>query len=198
MSSNMPRPEALCALLPSCGQHGKMFHLTSCKSVFRNTTAAVDIMEIIMEISRMVTFSLCPSTVYLLVLKLFKPGITYDNLNPHFFFYTKSCFLPVVVGQFDVVSGCQDFAVLQPDKVRFGDALGHTAEHSTAPCCFGHRLRPLQELWGSWRGDRARQSKGAQRVNKKNHIVCPSGITLTKKIPLPPDICTLWRPPNTY
>lgn len=96
---------------------------------------------------------------------------------PPFFFYTKSCFLPVVVGQFDVVSGCQDFAVLQPDKVRFGDALGHTAEHSTAPCCFGHRLRPLQELWGSWRGDRARQSRGlsvwTRKITSSAHQVLP-------------------------
>lgn len=54
--------------------------------------------------------------------------------------------LPVVVGQLHVVPGHQDFAVLQPDEVRLGDALGHTGEHCTAPCWFGHRLRPLQEL----------------------------------------------------
>ena len=56
---------------------------------------------------------------------------------------------PVVVGEFDVISRCEDLAVLQPDEVRFRNSLSYTGEHSTAPCWVRHRLRPLEELWRS-------------------------------------------------
>lgn len=58
--------------------------------------------------------------------------------------------VPVIVGELDVVTRRQDFAILQPDEVRLGDALGHTGEYSTAPRWFRDRLRPLHELRGSW------------------------------------------------
>ena len=40
--------------------------------------------------------------------------------------------VPVVVGEFNIVSRSQDLAVLQPNKVRLGDTLGHAGEHSAA------------------------------------------------------------------
>lgn len=58
--------------------------------------------------------------------------------------------VPVIVGEFDVVTRRQDFAVLQPDEVRFRNSLGHTRKHCTAPCWSGDRLRPLQKLRRSW------------------------------------------------
>lgn len=57
----------------------------------------------------------------------------------------------VGVGEFDISTRCQQFAVLQPDEVRFRDACGCAAEHSTAPCWSGDRLRPLHKLWRSCR-----------------------------------------------
>lgn len=56
---------------------------------------------------------------------------------------------PVVVGQLDVVSWHEHLAVLQPDEVRLRNPLGHASENRTAPCWFGHGLRPLQKLWRS-------------------------------------------------
>lgn len=56
---------------------------------------------------------------------------------------------PVVVGQLDVVSWHEHLAVLQPDEVGLRNPLGHTGEHRTAPCWFGHGLGPLQKLWRS-------------------------------------------------
>lgn len=54
--------------------------------------------------------------------------------------------IPVVIGKLDVVSRHQDLAILQPNEMRLRDTLRHTGEHSTAPCWFGYRLWPLQEL----------------------------------------------------
>lgn len=74
---------------------------------------------------------------------------------------------PVVVGQLDVVSRYQDLAIFQPDEVRLRDALGHTGEHSTASCWFGHRLWPLQELRRSWK--RAGREKGQDTDNSNSY-----------------------------
>lgn len=55
--------------------------------------------------------------------------------------------LRVSVGELDVAAGRQQFAALQPDEVGLRDAGRRAAEHSTAPCCSGDRLRPLDKLW---------------------------------------------------
>lgn len=54
--------------------------------------------------------------------------------------------LRVSVGELHVAAGCQQFAVLQPDEVRFRDASRRAAEDSTAPCWSGDGLRPLNKL----------------------------------------------------
>lgn len=58
--------------------------------------------------------------------------------------------LRVSVGEFDVAAGRQQFAVLQPDEVRFRDTGRCAAEDSAASCRSGDRLRPLQKLWRSF------------------------------------------------
>lgn len=73
------------------------------------------------------------------------------------------CNLPVVVRQLDIVSRHKDLAILQPDEVRLGNTLSHTSEHGTAPCWFGHRLRPLKKLRRSWGG--AEGWKWAQKTS---------------------------------
>lgn len=62
---------------------------------------------------------------------------------------SSKCFhcLRVPVGEFDVATGRQQFAILQPDEVRLGDTGRCAAEDGTAPCWPGDRLRPLDELW---------------------------------------------------
>lgn len=74
------------------------------------------------------------------------------------------CNLPVVVGELDIVSRHKDLAILQPDEVRLGNTLGHTSEHGTAPCWFGHRLRPLKKLGRSWGGAEGRVKMSTENI----------------------------------
>ena len=68
---------------------------------------------------------------------------------------TSVCCLPVVVGEFEIISSEEHLAILQPYDVGFWDALSHAGEHSTAPYWLGNGLRPLQELRRGW-GDEHR------------------------------------------
>lgn len=77
-------------------------------------------------------------------LTIIHPVSTEIQLNEYMtVFHYCHTHTPVVIGQLDVVARHQDLAILQPDKVWLRNTLGHTGEHSTAPCWFGHRLRPL-------------------------------------------------------
>ena len=67
----------------------------------------------------------------------------------------RSVALPVVVGEFEIISREEHLAILQPYDVGFWDALSHAGEHSTAPYWLGNGLRPLQELRRGW-GDKHR------------------------------------------
>lgn len=82
--------------------------------------------------------------------KLLSLKIGSKSKTPH-----APCDPPVVVGQLDIVSGHQNFAVLQPDEVRLRNTLGHAREHRTAPCWLGNGLWPLEKLRRSCGGKRA-------------------------------------------
>lgn len=78
--------------------------------------------------------------------------------NTGLYWQCKCHFLRVSIGQFDVAAGCQQFAVLQPDEVRFWSTGRRAAEDSAAPCWSGDRLRPLHKLWRSCRHRRRRRA----------------------------------------
>ncbi len=58
--------------------------------------------------------------------------------------------VPVIVSELHMIAWCEYLSILQPDDMRLRNTLSHTCEHSTASCWLRHRLRPLNELWGSW------------------------------------------------
>lgn len=78
----------------------------------------------------MVTFSLCPSTVYLLVLKLFKPGITYDNLNPHFFFILNHVFYLLLLVSLTLCPGVRILPFFS--QIRWGSGTPWATQLNTA------------------------------------------------------------------
>lgn len=61
----------------------------------------------------------------------------------------------VPVGELDVSTRNEQFAVLQPDEMRLRNAGGCAAEDRAAPCWSGDRLRPLNKLWRSYNTNRS-------------------------------------------